>query len=144
MIRMMLKLLPTLALATLATVAILAPADRAHAQFGLSTHQPVVGDPVLVAIPASADTLLVTYRPGSRIPTTQAIPTGGAGSVRWVPTRPGLVHLSVPGGGPGHYVSVRFRSRPTAGLAVLILAGSILFGGAGFAVRELLRTGGRV
>jgi hypothetical protein len=107
----------------------------AAAQFQRSAEDLFVGTPVTVTLPAGADTLLVTYRPNSAIATTDAIPATG-GQVAWTPADAGVVALAVPGGAR-ETVSVRFQDTPAAGMLVLVLAGTILFGGAIFAFRKL-------
>ncbi|MGI9173915.1 MAG: hypothetical protein ACR2GR_01165 [Rhodothermales bacterium] len=93
------------------------------------------GEAIDVAVPQGADTLVVTYRPSSAISHTVMLPTGGARSVSWTPEEAGVVALSA--GGTSENVSVRFRSVPPGGLLILLLAGTILFGGAGFALKKL-------
>lgn len=85
------------------------------------------GEMVIVSVP-SADTLIVTYRPGSSISETETFPVAG-GRFEWLPRQAGIASLSTPGG-PSQTVSVRFSTFPFAGFIVLILAGGILFGGA--------------
>ena len=94
-----------------------------------------VGQPSHLTLPASADTLVVTYRPSTSIAREDRFPARGA-SFAWTPTQAGVVKLSTPGGEPQN-VSVRFQKTPAAGLFVLIGAGLILFGGTFFAFRKL-------
>lgn len=96
------------------------------------TNQPVlsVGKPVTIQLPA-ADTLQITYRPGSNIAVTQKIFVDGT-SYKWTPNSAGIVALSVPGKAV-QTVSVQFERFPWAGFLVLIIAGGILFGGAIYA-----------
>jgi hypothetical protein len=85
-----------------------------------------------VTLPAPTDTLLATYRPSTSIAHVDTL----VGAQQWTPTEAGVVALSTPGGDTQN-VSVRFARTPLAGLAVLLVAGLILFGGAGFAFRKL-------
>lgn len=101
----------------------------------LNTHEVLkAGQEVQLTIPG-ADTLLVTYRPGSNISETIRIPVEGK-HFTWTPREAGIVALSTPDG-PTQNVSVRFDAFPFPGFVILIAAGSILFGGALFASVKL-------
>jgi hypothetical protein len=86
-----------------------------------------VGQPITFS-GVDADTLIVTYRPGSNISHAEYIPLTN-GSYTWIPESAGIISLSTPGG-PSQTISVRFETLPLSGLIMLIVAGSILFGGA--------------
>ena len=120
------------ALLTLLAAALVLPA---RGQFFAEGTRIYRGEAIDVALPEAADTLMVTYRPSSAIAHTVALPTGGARSVSWTPEEAGVVELSAVG--TSQNVSVRFRSVPPGGLLILLLAGTILFGGAGFALKKL-------
>lgn len=107
----------------------------AFAQMELSTARPLAGQPVTISLPEGADTLIVTYRPNSAISTQEILPVS-AGQAQWTPVQAGIVSLSSPGIGSQN-VSVRFSRPPAGGILVLILAGTILFGGAIFAMWHL-------
>ncbi len=96
-----------------------------------------VGQPIELTIPEGS-TLVVTYRPNSSIARSDSMPIGPDRTVTWTPEQAGVVALAIDGG-PTHNVSVRFRSVPWLGVFVLLAAGSILFGGAGFGLSRMLR-----
>ncbi len=131
------KTLQVLALAAVGLCAWLAPA-RASAQMPVPPIQETlhVGQPVKLELPG-ADSLVVTYRPSSRIARTETIPVGPGGRVAWTPAQAGVASLSVDGG-PARNVSVRFAGTPWRGVFVLVAAGTILFGGAGFGLSRIL------
>lgn len=112
----------------------------AAAQYQFSEEDLFVSREVTVSFPTPTDTLIVTYRPNSSIPIVEAIPTNAAGSATWTPRYPGVVAVATPGG-PTQNVSVRFLTVPWNGVAVLTLAGLILFGGIIFAFRKLFDEG---
>ncbi len=109
---------------------LLAAARPAQAQYVAEDEAIVAGEPVTLSLPA-ADTLVITYRPGSNISRVERVPVTDA-SHTWTPREAGLVALSTPGGAL-QTVSVRFDSTPVWGLFILVLAGGILFGGATWA-----------
>lgn len=129
----------TLLLAGLLALAGLAP--TAAAQYTLSAPRLYVGEPVTVTLPQAVQALEVTYRPNSSIATTETLTPAGGLTVEWTPTQAGVVRLSSAAAG-GQNVSVRFQETPTSGLLVLILAGTILFGGAAFASVKLFQDDG--
>lgn len=122
--------------AALLFVLIAAAALPVRGQFLPESVRVYRGEPVEIPLPPSADTLLVTYRPSSAIARRVMLPASGGGAVRWTPTDAGVVALSTPGG-PSQNVSVRFRGIPIGGLVVLLFAGTVLFGGAAFALKKL-------
>lgn len=106
----------------------------AAAQYVAEDEVLVAGEPVTLTLPA-ADTLVITYRPGSNISRVEYVPVTGA-SYTWTPSEAGLVALAT-SEGPVQTVSVRFDEVPFAGLFILFAAGAILFGGATFASVKL-------
>ena len=130
----MLTVRPTLFVAWLVLGLLLAL--PAAAQFERSADDLFVGQEVTITLPAPADTLFVTYRPGSSIPIMEAIPVPDQQTVAWTPQYPGVVALAT-ADGASQNVSVRFRAIPGGGVFVLIAAGLILFGGIAFAFRKL-------
>lgn len=123
----------------LAALLALGPTEAAQAQFVAGDVLVTRGETVRVTLPDGADRLLATYRAGSRVlAETDTLAATGDGVVTWTPRQAGVVNLTVPGpGAPAQNVSVRFRATPTGGVAVLLLAGFVLFGGATFAFRKL-------
>lgn len=100
---------------------------------------PIVDRPVRVSLDAPADTVTVTWRPNSAIPETVVLNVTGT-SFEWTPSRSGVARIDVISGGEtvSQNVSVRYASYPASGIFILIIAGTILFGGAGFAMGKLL------
>mgnify|MGYP006892259022 CR=1 FL=1 len=110
----------------------------ARGQFLADNATVTVGKPVLVRIPPGAETLRVTYRPGSQRAATDVLPTHGRPAIVWAPVRTGLATLAVPDG-PAQNVAIRPATMRSDGVAMLLLAGLILFGGAARAARDLSR-----
>ena len=96
------------------------------------------------------------YRPGSETSYSEAVgTTDAAGTLHWTPRDAGLVTLSarlaarsddaaetdVESDGPvaTRTLSVRYGGFPPAGLAIMVLAGVLLFGGAGLGFVLLLK-----
>ncbi len=86
------------------------------------------------------------YRPNSETSFTETLaPTDSAGSVLWTPRDAGIVTLEARASTVDeapiatHDVAVRFERFPPAGLAIMIFAALLLFGGAGFGMTMLLR-----
>ncbi len=121
---------------TLLFLVALAFASGARGQINVSPEIIVRGEPVTVTFGEPTDSLLVTYRPNSGIAYEEVVLASG-GTATWTPSRAGVVALATPAGASQN-VSVRFDRTPMSGLIILILAGIVLFGGAGFAMRALL------
>jgi hypothetical protein len=96
---------------------------------------PVQGQPVRVTLDQPTDFVRVVWRPNSAIPDTVTLDSEGS-SFLWTPTRAGVATVLTSNGEQN--VSVRYSSFPGSGILVLVLAGCILFGGAGFAMGKLL------
>lgn len=96
-------------------------------QYAQTDEIVTAGRPIKLNI-SQADTLFVTYRPGTSISETISIPVTGE-IYEWTPRKAGIVALSTPGGITQN-VSVRFNDFPVSGLIILLGAGIILFGGA--------------
>lgn len=123
-------------LGLLVTVACVA-ATPAHAQFIADGVDVTIEAPVLATLPHDADTLRITYRPGSQLATTEALPTHGQRTLAWTPVRTGLATLAVDAG-PTQNVTIRPATFPLSGLIVLLCAGGFLAGGAWRATRHLI------
>ncbi len=106
----------------------------------LAPEPPVVGVPTTLRFDVPVDTVFVTYRPNSAVAHPDTVRLGEAQSMRWTPERAGVVRIGLPSGASEN-VSVRFAETPLAGIAVLILAGLILFGGASWAMAKLFSDG---
>lgn len=117
---------------------LLALAAPASAQaVTLAPEIPEVGQETTLRLAQPADYVVVTYRPNSIVAERDTIRIGGFDSVKWTPERAGVVQIGLPDGGSQN-VSVRFTGVPLSGLLILIFAGTILFGGAIFAMKKLL------
>ena len=96
---------------------------------------PFQGQPVRITLDQPTASVKVVWRPNSAIPDTVSLdPTGT--TFEWTPTRAGVASIVTPEGSQN--VSVRYSSYPATGIFILIVAGTILFGGAGFAMGKLL------
>ncbi|MFN3597520.1 MAG: hypothetical protein ACK41D_09655 [Rubricoccaceae bacterium] len=111
-------------------------APPAAAQITADAEPLVVGRPVTLTLPAPAERVVVTYRPGSRTSSSDTLAADGT-QVAWTPRAAGLVQVSY--GTARTTLSVRYARVPLSGLFVLVAAGAILFGGAGLALAQLLR-----
>lgn len=96
---------------------------------------PIKGQPILITLDEPAESVQVVWRPNSAIPDTVQLNPEGT-SFLWTPTKAGVATVVTPNGSQN--ISVRYDSFPGSGLLVLVLAGAILFGGAGFAMGKLL------
>lgn len=104
----------------------------------LEQQYPTVGKATTIVLPQVVDKVKITYRPDARaVETTEEIPGGGTEHVVWRPLHAGIVKIEA--GGLTKKVSVRFDGLPMSGLLILLIAGAILFGGAAWSLRQLLR-----
>lgn len=129
----------------LALLCLAAPAAAQDAAPVASTimvlpESPIVGEPATLTFDAPVDAVVLTYRPNSAIPVVDTVRIGGFTSIKWTPVEAGVVRVAVPGG-PSQNLSVRFAEWPLSGIFVLLVAGLILFGGAGWAMAKLLSSG---
>ena len=111
---------------------------------------PVVGKDQNVSISGveRADDLRlwVIYSPNSETQTEEEIGRFSSdGVITWNPTRFGIATLSArddQGAAVAvENVAVLFATTPTAGVLVMLFAGVLLFGGAAFSLRSVLRSG---
>lgn len=113
---------------------------------------PLRGEALTVTVtgdgrPLAGAGLEALYRPNSQTSFVESLPpTDAAGTSEWTPRDAGIVTLSVldPADGPPlatRTLAVRFGSFPARGIAVMVLAGLLLFGGAGFGLYMLLSEG---
>ncbi len=111
---------------------------------------PIVGRPETVTVDgAAADVdlrLWVVYSPNSETSTEEEIGViPAAGMIAWRPSRSGIATLSVRGGDGGvvasENVAILLDRIPAAGVMVMLFAGVLLFGGAGYSLRSVLRSG---
>ena len=102
-------------------------------------ESPVQGRPVRITLDQPAEAVQVVWRPNSAIPDTVALDAAGSSFV-WTPSRAGVATIEAISGETivSQNVSVRYAGYPATGIFVLIIAGTLLFGGAGFAMGKLL------
>jgi hypothetical protein len=94
--------------------------------------------------PVAGATVTATYRPNSQTSRAHELaPTDAAGRTRWTAEDAGIVTLAAKSasGEPlaSRNVSVRFGGMPASGVAVMLIAGTLLFGGALLGMVLLLR-----
>ncbi|MCA8972879.1 MAG: hypothetical protein KDC95_24050 [Planctomycetes bacterium] len=112
---------------------------------GADVHFPVVGTEVRVSLEGAGDasSLVVLYRPNSKTSVEQSVAISD-GRATWIPTSPGLASLDLLDHDKTSLakrtVSIRFAETSYVGLAVMILAAVLLFGGAAISIRALLRS----
>lgn len=125
---------------------------------GFDRAYPLRGEPARVTVtgedgrPLAGAVVEVVYRPNSQTSHTDLLPpTGADGTVVWTPTDAGIVALTAHQGsadGPvlaSLHVAVRYGGFPASGIAVMSVAGLILFGGAAYGFAKLLGPdGGRL
>lgn len=110
----------------------------APAQISLSDKQPVQGEPVTITLAQPASELIVTYRPNSSVARMDTLRAEQpATAFLWTPRKAGVVSLST--ATDSRNVSVRFQGLSGSGILVMIVAGTLLFGGAAFAFRILFK-----
>lgn len=102
-------------------------------------ESPIVNRPVQVTLPSPADTVNIIWRPNSAVPETVTMHVDGV-SFEWTPSKAGVARIEAVSDGvvTAQNVSVRYDQYPASGIMILIVAGIILFGGAGFAMGKLL------
>lgn len=110
----------------------------APAQIGLSDEQPTQGEAVTITLEKPESMLVVTYRPNSSVARRDTIwSEPPATEFLWKPLQAGVASLSTPTA--SRNVSVRFQGLSASGILVMIVAGTLLFGGVAFAFRVLFR-----
>lgn len=135
-------------LALILTVFLAATALHGEVRIEVEDPYPIRGDSTLVMVtdesgPVEGAIVQVEYRPNSSTARTETLePTDQSGTTSWAPRDPGLARLSVSGpeGSTGTMaISVRFTTFPVSGIAIMLFAGLLLFGGAGFGMSLLMR-----
>lgn len=116
-------------------------------------ERPVIGQTVELTVLAAGTPLRgarvsAVYRPNSSTTSTEHLaPTGADGTVFWTPSAAGPVNLQAWAPGAAEdappavvvAVAVRYGGFPPSGLAIMLLAGALLLGGAAFGLTMLLR-----
>lgn len=109
------------------------------AQISVSTEKPIQGENITISLAQPDSMVVITYRPNSSLAQRDTLRAPAlAATFQWTPARAGVVALSTSAQGSRN-VSVRYRGLSGSGLLVLILAGTILLGGAGFAFGLLFK-----
>lgn len=130
-------------------LALTAPATGLSQEIRLNQPYPLMNRPVKVSVtddgsPVVEATILVTYRPNSQTIDTETLVTNQRGVALWRPRDAGIARLELRSDDPQHAalstlnVAIRFGGPPASGVAVMIVAGILLFGGAGFGMWLLL------
>ena len=123
-------------------------------EIAVSDPFPLRGEPVTVTLEnegagiAGAE-IQATYRPQSDVELQEVIgKTDAVGAITWTPRAAGLVTLggawaaeSGETASASNTLSVRFGGVPPQGVAMMIIAALILFGGAGYSIARLMRPG---
>lgn len=120
--------------------------------FELSTADdfPIVGRSETITVAGDGDvdglSLWVVYSPNSETSSEEEIGVVPATSeVSWTPSRSGIATLSVRDDQgnivAAENVAILFDKTPAAGVMVMIFAGLLLFGSAGFSMRSVLKSG---
>jgi len=124
----------------------LSPAAAAELLVG--DENPTRGQTTTITLQGAEDptqwSLTFTYRPNSKTSrTTVAQPFQANGALNWKPDDSGIVQIAVQGPGEGDkiakIIAVRFPSPPASGIVILLIAGAILFGGAGYSLAKALK-----
>ncbi len=111
---------------------------------------PIVGREETVTVSGQPTTgplvLSVVYSPNSETSTEEEIGVVPAdGKVPWTPSRSGIATVAVRDGSgaavAAENVAILFDRTPSSGVLVMIFAGVLLFGGAGYSLRSVLRSG---
>jgi hypothetical protein len=98
---------------------------------------PTVGRATTIHVPEMVDQVIITYQPDA--PAIQRVETilgGGTQDVVWRPQHPGVVRIEA--AGVTKEVSVRFDGVPLSGVLIMLIAGTILLGGAIWSMRQLM------
>ena len=93
------------------------------------------GHCTVVTLDSFAEHVQVIWRPNSAISDTVTLHVSGQ-TFTWTPTQAGVATMTT-SNGTSQNISVRYDSYPASGIFILIIAGTILFGGAGFAMGKL-------
>lgn len=129
-----------------------ARSGAAEASLSLGEAYPVVGERIEVTLhgvdsPETA-ALWVVHRPNSQTAETIRVGNFNAeGQVWWTPKAPGIATLrdrdpAAEGEAASVSVAICFSTNPASGILVMVLAGLLLFGGAGWSLRLALRRSG--
>ncbi len=139
-------------------------ADEFNPQLSFSGLAPTEGESIVVSLKGVADptqwTAIMIYRPNSRTEHRSEVKTFTAdGYATWLLEKPGLIKVAA--SGPDEKavaalkepptetnrpmkkvektIAVKFSATPVSGVVIFLLAGLILFGGAGLSLFKALR-----
>jgi len=106
------------------------------AQINFSTEKPVQGEEITITLDEPTAQVVITYRPNSQVVTRDTIiAETPSNAFLWTPEKAGVV--TVQAAGASRNVSVRFAGVSWSGIFTMVIAGTLLFGGATFAFRTL-------
>ena len=104
---------------------------------------PTVGVETTVTIAGEYAALRVVYQPAAPVAKRVTVSESARSVVKWTPTKAGVASVeAVDSAGQvlaKKDVSVKFANTPPAGIAIFVIAGLVLFGGATLSLRSLLR-----
>ena len=106
-------------------------------QISLSEEVLFKGTAVDIILKDPADTVMIEYRPNSQVVKKEYLTGDATNTFAWTPTSAGVVTIQA--GNQSKTVSVRFPGASISGIAIMILAAVLLFGGATFAFRLLMK-----
>ncbi len=159
------RLVGAVALLMMMMVMMMGPAllieQKVHAENGSAVTEtietteafPTVGQRTTIVTSTTNAVVNITYSPTSALFSRESVKFAPQTQrVSWIPQRPGIVELALATVGPStstqttqttqtttkKNISVRFDGVPRSGVAVMIIAGLFLFGGAFFSLRSLL------
>jgi len=124
------------------------PAISFAAQLSLSEPFPMIGSAVRIQIEGveggpEGFELSATFRPNSATERSVEVGVFGPdGGLFWTPVEEGITLLKAVRGEAvvQKNVAVKFASAPAAGIAMMLVAGTVLFGGIFVSIRRVLRT----
>lgn len=143
--------LTRLLMLTICLPALVIPSFAAAQSIEIEEQYPMRRQPQRLVVmqqarPLAGAVVTARYRPNSQTSFTETLPpTDRDGSVTWTPRDAGIVTLEARTAAAGETpvatldVAVRFEQFPPSGLAIMIFAALVLFGGAGFGMAMLLR-----
>lgn len=95
------------------------------------------GTTVNIILIEPVDTVIIEYRPNSQVVKKEYLVGDAAKTFEWTPSQAGVVAIQA--GNQSETASVRFPGASFSGIAIMILAAILLFGGATFAFRLLMK-----
>lgn len=130
-------------------------AEAAAVTVAADDERPRIGDTVRITVlaggtPLAGARVAAVYRPNSSTTSTEHLaPTDAAGTVFWTPSAAGPVRLEARAAEAAENappaaslaVAVRYGGFPPSGMAIMLIAGVLLLGGAAYGMATLLREG---